>query len=928
MGFSGKFDNNFIRLSVGEDTPEDNRKYLLDLLSAYAALTARMLQVDCQTLTETAEDTGVTPDLVSQPYLRVLTYLFWNSKDLPLYKTLHGVYDIPMRTVVQQVIERFASSSSNGIHYLTQYVDMLLERTQTVPNVVADIMGPINTIHRISQFFPKGEERPQQPITSTTVIQAFQFFQTIEAKFQAFIRRQVPSLSLELMKVLIAELSPILTNTLLANASLIDTMIPAGITLPGDTNLKDRTLLAQHAWRFDICKNCITKGRMEIRVQGIDTMQEDLVANFQTHVSGRDIRTLLVLPDYLSRSILDSKLVDYLVGVESHPQLIQRSKNIVGFLVVTGRYTEAETDIIWKTVASTPDSRTIDAILDMLSGILSIMNYPQLLYLCQKLNDLPIRYFDARMLVHCRLLLEHLIKKWLDPEISYGESLDMPPYKLCLRLLREAVADASFSPSRKQEIYQIATNELGSLMRYGPSIVSSASILDQCIEDVSSRSAMATGSVAALNVLLEHDFEGKATQFAGTFDFTTLVVDEFVVFSKLQSSTSFNSIEFHDALRIRFSLLQRIITSVPDTIPPELGEKLWRSMLGEPEISEHARNMAWKMLARVLPSCRLRNSFLERSVSELFPRLDPCYLTWGVLEFAEKVVQYEFRSRKMFGHREENQPGPPGADLLWHLSLAVPNPITAGTAIEMLVRLYLDGSLVHHPASSVADGSDARLVDRCIQQLIKTASKLKRLNDGTSSGEDETMVIIPLEAEVSVEKIYFTRSLSILKAFMQGIRARTPESPSSKSLPQSPCIIHGEKVQIKYQYFSTGFNSGVRELEFGDLSTYADFVMRMSKLTGFSKLTVIAGGQKLDETTYKDTLLRELKLHQKGLILIKIAQNAESVPEETGTTTLRPLEIEVMKHFHDLYSLLGMDDHLGSDVGHHVSAARNRAQCV
>ena len=872
-----------------------------------------MVHVDCQTLIENAEDIAVTPDLVSPNYLRVLQYLFYSPRELPLWKMLHNTYNYSFLLIIEPILNRFTHPSSSGLQYMSQYVDLILDRSQSQPTTVTDIWQPINTTSRIAHYLSKTNLHPSSVDMTAPIFQTFQFFRTLEAKIQKFIIKQVSSLSLELTKALLTDLALILNNVLGADPSLAEAMLPIILELEKETNLEDRVMLAQYSWKFSFCKNCIMKGRMEIRVFGIETMQDDLVAIFQRYIS-KGPKALHMIPDYLSDAILSSKLVDYLVGVDSHPQLIHRSKNIVGFLVVTHRYTEGASDVIWRSVSSSQDSRTIDAILEMLQGILNLMDYGQLLYLCQKLSDLSMRYFDPRMLVHCKTLLENLVRKWADQSVSYGSKLDMPPYHLCLRLLRTAVADPSLTPNRKREICQFALEELRNLAKIGPTDADRASIYEMCIDDISKRSPIASGSMAAINVLLDQNTEDNMERFVDISSFTALMIGELAAFTEVEASTSATSSEVHDALSVRLSLLQKIITYAPDTISPVLAQKFWESMLGEHALDDYARDSAWGMLAKAFSSSHMKNSFLELCVTEQLPRLKPCFFTLGVLSFAEKVVQHETRSFRLLETDPKSVGSPPGAELLWHLALVVPNLDIGSKAASMLVKSYINASLAQGVEDPMGNESNAKLVERCIQQLIQASSKLKKYSDGTSSGEEDSMVIIPSEDDVSAEKICFARSLSVLKEFMQDIRTRYPASPTSASIPQSPYSINGDKVDIQYQGFNGSKITARRIVEFGNHSTYADFVTLLTKLTGFSKLSLIAGGQRVDYAVAKNMTIEDLKLHQKGLLLIRKIPDAEAIPEQIFTAGLTPLEAEVMKHFHELYELLGMEEQQAKDV--------------
>ncbi|MCJ1245998.1 hypothetical protein MMC30_003202 [Trapelia coarctata] len=914
---SAKFEDSFIR-PLEVDGEEDNRQFFEDLFSSYAALTARMMQIDCQTLLENVDDTVATPDLISGHYMRVFGLLFSSAREMPLWKLLYTAYSYSVAPILEAVVLRFTQQPSSGIQYLTQFIDLLLDRSQHQPQMGTDLWLPLNLANRATSYVPK-DPTPSSSETSNFLADTSMLFKTIEAKIQAFITKQVSFLSLDLAKAFISELSAVLRHVIYADSAFVDAMTPEDFQFPHDATPEDRAMFVEFAWRFDLCKKCITQGRMEIRVQGVESMQEDLVNVYQRCIVHHGFKSLHMLPEYLSELILSSKLVDYIVGVESHPQLITRSKNIVGFLMVTGKYTNAQTDLIWQAVSLSQDSRTIDAVLELVSGIQGIVDdCTQLLYFYQKLIDLPLRYFDGRMLIHCKTLHGILVKKWNDKQ-GYGTKLAMPPYRLCLRLIREALADVSLPPQRKREIYQSAIEEIRMLMNNGPSESDTSAIYDECIADISGRTPSATGSMAALSVFLDHNSEDDIHHLANKLEFSAHIIDEFSSFTNSETTRSANPHEPNDALGIRLALLQKFIIHDPETISPDLSQRLWACMLGEQALGDGARDSAWAMLANAASKLACsgfykRNSFLDRCINKQLPKLNPRFFTWGVLAFAEKVVQYESRCSD-----SETQEGKgsslPGIELLWHLSLVVPHPTIGSKAIGMLVKAYLDASDAQRNRSSVIEGShDAKLVERCIAQLQRAASRLKTLSDGLSSSEDDSMVIVPSEHDVSVEKLCFARSLLILKEFMQGMRSQLPDSPASLSKSQSPYSVSGETISIQVQIYNGGSSTGIKKVDMGDLSTFGEFMTRLIKLTGFSKLTVIVGGGRVDQTSWKESSLRDLKLDQKGLIIVQKAPGAESVCEPVPATSLRPLEAEVMKHFHELYDLLGMEEQLARDV--------------
>ena len=874
--------------------------------------------MDCQTLEDHAENPSVPPDLISPPYLTKFAWLPLPNKQLPLWKILHDFYQYDSTPVVVAAVRRFTQPPVNGLQGLSRYIELVLDQSPSQPGLLTNVWQPLKLTNLLTSYSLNLQEsdsdiaRDLVPYTASVIPEAFRVFSVVETKLQTFVTKQISTLSLEFCKGIVGELCQLLRNIMYADERLAALHYPENCPSSEGLSKMDRCFLIEVAWKYRVLERCIRQGRMEIRVQGVDSLQGELLDVFGKYIKENPKGAQQPIVKYLAHLILEDKLVDYLVGVESHPQLIVRSGNIVGFLIVAGKYTEAESDVIWKTVASSQDTRTIDAILTMIEGVFNIADYDIFLYLCKQLNDLPIRSFDGRMTAYCgtllRCLRNSLVKKSLD-------KLDMLPYHLCIRLIRQASADVSLSSNRKQEIYQYASLELQNLLELGPSDADRDSIYRQCIEDISTRSPFATGSIAAVNALLQRSPRKDIEILATTSNITSLMVSDLASVTRSQPTNAVNSDNYNDPFTVRLSLLEQIIKHIPDSITPDLGESLWKSMFAAPASSEQTRDTAWTTLENAARSSRTRNSFLTQCIRTYLPQADPQCLTSAVLPFAEQFIDYEIRTslyKDTTGVKEFNVPG---SELLWHISLSAPQQVIGEKAIQMLVSQYMGGPTVRRAAQDVVQETHIKMVEQCIRQLIKAASRLRKLNDGTSSGEEDSMVIVAAEGEVQKEKLYFVRSLSILKEIMKWTRSRVMlPSPSPKLLQRESNCLKGEKICIKYQPFNGGSNKGQQAIEVGDLETYRDLSDHLVKLTGFSQFSAIAGGQRLDPTTCGEMSLRDMKLEQKGLLLIRKCPDATCVQDSNPRKALRPLEIEVMNHFQELYDLLGIDEPLGKDV--------------
>ena len=876
-----------------------------------------MARIDCQTLDECASDINIMPDLISIRYLSNVLALVTTMAS-SLWRTLHDEYLYDYKPTISAVISRFVSHPSGGIKHLSHIVKGLLDRSQSIPALVPKIWAPLQLAHHLIQQFhsySEANDEVHKNLLQHASLEAYEMFQVIDVTLQTFVTKQVSVLSLEMSQRLVQNLSQLLLSIARADPDLTDAILRKQLNIRQRLEPSDGPVVVELAWKFNLLKKCIMEGRMEIRVQGVDTMQQELVAIYNKYLRNPAAYKDHPVAQFLSDFMLDNRLVDYFVGVESHPQLINRCENIIGFLVITARYSEAQSDAIWKVVTTSQDSRVVDAILHMLIGFFNISPYETLLYLTQKLNELPMQAFDGSLVVYGRSLLDHLRRTWR--EMRLDRKLDMPPYDLCIRLIRQAAAERARPAHKNRDIHAFALTELQSLLTLGPSEADRKIIYSDCIRDVSCKTECSAGSISAINALLGQNPEEDIRMLANESNLTNLMIEQLAQITDEKSISSSTPPVLDEGLTVHLELLQSIITYIPDTITPEAGKRLWDVMLNHDVLSDRARHSAWTILVRATRDSSKRNSFIDRCIRNYLPQLNPSLITAGCLSFVQQATQYESRMADLHLDAEQHGVSPVGGELLWHLALIAPSGRIGLQAIHMLVALYLDAPKTLRVGQTALEVMQIDVVERCIRQLKDAASLLKSYLDGSSSGEDEPMVVVVDESEIERQRTSFARSLLILKEFVQGVRSRPRYSPvpsGKQQLPPRFREIKGDSFHIRYQSFSGGTHTGIHSIEVGDLETIEDLTQRLISLTGFEKFTAIAGGQKLDLTNESSSTLRDLKFDQKGLLIVKKANDSTSLSDIGPSPELRPLELEVMKNFQELHQFLSMEERLAKEV--------------
>ena len=896
----------------------DSQSPLQKFLIAYTSLALRMARIDYRTLVEHVEDTKTSPDLVSDRYIHVLSNVMNGS--FPFWRHLVDVSHYDIKITITAVMEKFVHPQEDGVALITLMTKEILDRSQDIHSLINKFFAPIFLVNRLMQqqhLLRRGLTEVDQElfhVLCEITSQAYKFFLITDERFQSFIDKSVSVLGIDICQGFVTQLSTLLRYCIASDDQLLQkVMSEKRLSLQGLTR-DDGVFLAELAWKFETLRTCIIDGRMEIRVQGVETMQTELVNVYTKFINNSLLHKDHAIAQYLSDFMLANRLVEYLVGVESHPQLISRCGNIIGFLLVTNRYTEAESDIIWRTVTNSQDSRFVEAVLGMLPSIFNIASYPILLYLTSKLNELPIHAFDVSVITYAQHLLDNLQQK-----IRYDLSdskMDMPPFDLCIRLIRQAAAEPSIEASKKRQIHRFATAQVGNLLQLGPSDTDRRAMYEECIRDITERNEFATGSISAINALISPNIERELASLTEEWDLARLVIEEFAHKIQSERSTEKSPMLRHEQLEYRMNLIQNIILFIPDTITAGVGTMLWDFGVGSKALNHNTRENAWMAFLQVIRRITTRNSFIDQCVREHLPRLQPCFYNEGCLYFAQDVSHYHFRtavSRPQDDVKQETT----AEDLLWHISLTATPGTIERKAIEGLVALYLDSPENTRRTRSAIETMHIGVVERCVRQLSSAASKLKSFSDGTSSGEDEPMIVVASEDETQKQRLSFSRALAILKVFLGGVRARPKYSPQLQTQPQLPydaLEMKGERILVRYQPFGVGTTGEMRTVDVGNLETMQEFTRRLKFLTGFSKLTLISGGQKLDLAKVSTMTLQELRLDSKGLLLVKKDPEVDATSEPAPAPGLRPIEAEILSHFLELYPLLGMEEKLGKEV--------------
>ncbi|PTB67813.1 hypothetical protein BBK36DRAFT_1193875 [Trichoderma citrinoviride] len=845
---------------------------------SFAALTAQLVIVDYHSVTDW-QASGPSPNpagplLISPGYLRQLHQLIqFGSVSDSLLANPNGI-DRPNLAIC--FADGLYSFTGGGFESLCTLLTSLAEVVRTVPNLV-NILTPIaqvltDCLYESSRAILAGTDNASDFAPHLSA--AYRTWTFLSSLLTGIIEKHVGTLSSEGVSLQIIALSDMLRLCLQCDH---DQTIP--LLREHRAKYPDlagaRTLDAiTWEWKVDILGRLIRSSQLQLRVMAATTMCNELVAAWK-RFGVPSASPNPQFTDYLGRHLLQTGLVDYILGPNCHPELINESANIIGYLVVTKMYDKAHTERLWQRLTESQDPRIEKAVAKMATSITNLFDYPTLLFLCEKFQALPMKDFNQTLKNYWAVVHHELMMRCKTEGITLG----FLPYDLCLRLLREAfLHSTTFQMYIPDAQIKAATEKLKGLLFYGPDSEGRQELYASCIKDIAAKSPTTLGSLCCLTITIRPNMADEMNFLIEKHDLVRLLVEELEHAIQSTRSAGIRPVFFGQVNHPRKDFIANLIRLRPDAISEDLGRKLLDLLVGPASLCEEDRNTAWEIFMDFTLGMAFENPFLRLCFSRYLPELPSSCFCKGLLNFIKKII--------------------------------------AEDGIHSLaVGVYLESHAIKTYSFDRARRVRSTFVERCLNQLSVSASKIKASSDGTSSGEDEPMVIVATEDEIQEQERVFTRTLQLLRVFVQAHFAiPTLSAPDFRPYFQEQLYqVEGELLPLKYQTFDSGPKTEVKPLRIGKLNTAAALISNLRHETGFSNFRIIyKGRQFLPLMEQIAQSLESLQVEDGIMLVIREGDdNANSTRIQHGAS---PLEIGILSRFPELWSYLSMEDKIASEV--------------
>jgi ubiquitin carboxyl-terminal hydrolase 34 len=901
--------------------PRFSAGILKALFLSYGRLLRRLIQLDIDRLRTNPSETSNVDDLLSRQYLQAMGWILQPS-DIPLYSYFLRSQTLDPIDLTSPIIDELVGDGTNILHLLTE---LTVELKNALPKKTPLGISLLHIVKVGLQFVKSKSERLALHAASQyreshcldgMLAFGYELFAKADDVLQLAITKQQPWLNIEnapeILRVFGSAYSPLGAEIEGLGAELVQVSGVVSETF----SVEETKLLTAHAWKMKTLRKLIVNGRMELRVWGVAEMQLELITVYKGHVQEKDIAQVKrdTLVRFLVAFIRDTRLIEYIIGVDSHPQLISRSPNIVGFLSVTGTYHDSDTDIMWHTVTESEDPRIVREVIKVLTETANISSLPALLHYCTTLLNLPVDRYNLPLVEYAGDILDRVGHKI---ETQEGRSIDdSRPLQLCIHLLRHASVPGVCSIEVVPQIRETVHRRFPRLLSACGGEQEKHQLWSQCIADVTADNEFATGSIEAIGTWSAWAAtQGRMLEVQS--DLTEILVKNIVHFAaSCEGKASNDLLALKLAFEIRLSTLARLIVNQAETITPKLLEILWDGVFTSPSAPTFIHTTAWDTLTSVIKCCGLgSNMVIDSLVKDYLPKLRPSDFDTSCLNFMEHAMECEMQAMEGELPEKAGVLVLPGADRIERVMLQAPSNTIESEAADFIITKYLDHKLVTKRTSSEVRDIHMALVDRCVREVIVAASLLKSYTDGTTSGEDEPMVIIAPEQEIHAAEMRFYRWLLFLRKFLKGMKARPVYSPKTTQsrLPLDGFERKGEGFESAFQvYKSSHMDSTIHKFVLGRDNTGAELWQYLADVTGFERFRTLNGGRDI-ELKGVEKSLSEIRLQSGVILVIRNEGSPEKMPQHSARAS-SPVDSTVMNNFGELYALLDLDERLAKEI--------------
>ena len=677
----------------------------------------------------------------------------------------------------------------------------------------------------------------------------------------------------------------------------------ASMTLGTETIVRLQT----HALAITSARRLMSKGRLELRVYG-------------THMLGQDLHDLWVytipkipleeeqdaIRHCTASWLFEEKVVEQMVNVDTHPEVVQKGYLILGPLLITEKWLPSLTDTVMGAFAAIQDRHLKQSILVVLKAIPDYGRPRTLDHFMQRVCQM---YEDAW---YPGLVSLHYIaasRLWTE---SGDAEASRCIFRTAVRLLR------SNAPRVRRDSDEAMQSvlEMKRLIKEMASVPGSEdgvqAVCSECVKDIESCSTTWTGSTLALEALLQSGSGPQVSKYLiNTSSALGILVRALITNISTMRAETQPPQSFWISFTTMLNILVYLVRQQDSNFESDVESNLWRSLLGADAIDDRYRDCAWGALTRMCNDSPTSHDFLDRLIDQCLPILHPNFYTRGLIGFVQQAVHYR---RRINNVSEVDGVGPteiPMLDFLWKVILECPSDDVAHISMATICNLLVNSeAIINSPWASIAACHDT-FIEKALKHMEECAENLR--TESPKIDSDNSM--IPLQPD-SASSIKFKRAITCVLILMGEVQKDSRfTQPQDDRLSASPGSSKGspveESVTIKYQAFPPG--RGISTLDLDPSMSRFELYDLLRRKTRFTEFRTISAGRALELRASSNDTIESLA--KGGLLLVQNLKQDRLSPSAMDTSASRTtVGKALLARFDLLYPLLDLPDALSIDV--------------
>lgn len=854
------------------------------ILGQFMRLTAQMLQFDQDSLESAQVGDSNVLHLPCLRYLRVIHSTIARETHLGLFQ--------PIATC--GIVSSASYTGRLTTLRLLINTDVLLQLATKIALVSesdADVLSALVPVCTVAWYITHDVYNSKDALSSDAIVThkswALNIFQTVSTSLKKMVSKNASSMHPERTKGLTSALAWILHFGLSVDMPTEETPSTNLESKQTYKDLPSQAVTDAWAWQLTTMTEYIKSSSMQLRVMGMTSVALDLTEIWRYLDDSGDKN---ILP-HLGQILIQTGILDYILGNNSHPEIVAESMSVFGLLAAANLLSTDHLSILLENIISPGNDHKAEAMSKVLTGTIGLLSYEYLMSLCDALHGIPIE-----------MLASHLRQPWdsLGREILWkaknGEApISLEPLRLWFCITWQASIVVDEGEFKYADIQLSARQRLRQLLDQCENFDFRDVLLDECLAGIKRKDHATSGIMWCMSVLIRSQ---EMQRMNNTRCLATSAIDEIEHAIQEASRTVNRSVLHGKTNQARCTFLRNLFVTCGNDFSDQFCHRTWRLLVNIMAISSDDQITVWRTLEDVDAESSGANNFVEKCIRVYSEELSGLQLCEAMLN----VVQTKAVATWTSGLNNADAPdisSNPGTSKLWRFVKESQDEGAAERAIAILVNdIYLRSDLLELCSQSQCRRIHSSLVRSCLQDVTKIVRCLNPPDSMVESHCNSSKTELRLESSRQT----CSRILKFLSYFVQRYQAKRDlyALDLRPFMSSGLSATRGEPAGLLYQSFDGNSQTDIKPLAIGSQNTVRCLLTQLKEATGFESYRLFYRGRQFlptDREIYKS--LKDLDL-QNGLLLVK-REDVELPYPTLAREGCSIVEQILLNHFSDLW---------------------------